>query len=168
MIVAPLLPFLERASQALLRPGGGCYVHQSAEGVAPALKLGNQPFGRYLAVGIGARQPSRTASEQLSGGRCPGNADAACFQAHRIDPLLPPHAEAAGGGHIMAPIPGRIADVLVQPGEAVTRGQPMLVLEAMKMEIPISADETGEIVEVRCARGKAVSAGETLLVLRPL
>jgi urea carboxylase len=38
----------------------------------------------------------------------------------------------------------------------------------MKMEIPIAADETGEIVEVRCARGKAVSAGETLLVLRPL
>ena len=44
MIVAHCCRFWN-ASQALLRPGGGCYVHQSAEGVAPALKLGNQPFG---------------------------------------------------------------------------------------------------------------------------
>jgi biotin carboxyl carrier protein len=35
------------------------------------------------------------------------------------------------------------------------------------MEIPIAADETGEIVEVRCERGRTIYAGETLLVLRP-
>jgi biotin carboxyl carrier protein len=37
----------------------------------------------------------------------------------------------------------------------------------MKMEIPIAADEPGEIVEVRCERGRTILAGETLLVLRP-
>ena len=46
-------------------------------------------------------------------------------------------------------------------------GDDLMIVEAMKMEIPITADEAGEIVEVRCTRGKSVSAGEALLVLRP-
>jgi biotin carboxyl carrier protein len=49
----------------------------------------------------------------------------------------------------------------------VKAGDELLVVEAMKMEIPISADEAGEIVEVRCERGRMICAGETLLVLRP-
>jgi biotin carboxyl carrier protein len=42
------------------------------------------------------------------------------------------------------------------------------VVEAMKMEVPVLADEPAEVVELRCARGRTVSAGETVLVLRPL
>jgi 3-methylcrotonyl-CoA carboxylase alpha subunit len=93
-------------------------------------------------------------------------ADGANHVFHLIDPLLPPHAEAAGGGHIMAPIPGRIAAVLVQPGEAVTRGQPMLVLEAMKMEMTITAPQDGVIGAIRCATGDMVSEGFELVTFR--
>jgi urea carboxylase len=50
----------------------------------------------------------------------------------------------------------------------VSSGDALLVVEAMKMEIPIHADETAEVVELRCARGRTVAAGETLAVLRPL
>ena len=46
-------------------------------------------------------------------------------------------------------------------------GEELIVVEAMKMEIPILADEPGEVVEVRCERGRMIGAGETLLVLRP-
>jgi biotin carboxyl carrier protein len=49
----------------------------------------------------------------------------------------------------------------------VKLGEELIVVEAMKMEIPIVADEAGEIVEVRCERGRMIGAGETLLVIRP-
>jgi urea carboxylase len=69
---------------------------------------------------------------------------------------------------ISSPVAGSVWTVGVEPGARVRAGDELVIVEAMKMEIPIVADETGEILEVRCARGKAVSAGETLLVLRPL
>ena len=69
---------------------------------------------------------------------------------------------------VSSPVAGSVWNISVEPGARVRAGDELVVVEAMKMEIPISADETGEIVEVRCTRGKAVSAGETLLVLRPL
>jgi urea carboxylase len=69
---------------------------------------------------------------------------------------------------VSSPVAGSVWNISIEPGARVRTGDELMVIEAMKMEIPISADETGEIVEVRCARGKAVSAGETLLVLRPL
>jgi urea carboxylase len=74
----------------------------------------------------------------------------------------------AGCVAVSSPVAGSVWNVGVEPGTQVRAGDELIVVEAMKMEIPIAADETGEIVEVRCARGKAVSAGETLLVLRPL
>jgi urea carboxylase len=69
---------------------------------------------------------------------------------------------------VSSPVAGSVWNVSVESGARVRAGDELMVVEAMKMEIPIAADETGEIVEVRCTRGKAVSAGETLLVLRPL
>jgi urea carboxylase len=68
---------------------------------------------------------------------------------------------------VSSPVAGSVWNINVEPGARVRAGDELVVVEAMKMEIPISADEAGEIVEVRCTRGKAVSAGETLLVLRP-
>ena len=69
---------------------------------------------------------------------------------------------------VSSPVAGSVWTVGVEPGARVRAGDELVVVEAMKMEIPIAAEETGEIVEVRCMRGKAVSAGETLLVVRPL
>jgi urea carboxylase len=69
---------------------------------------------------------------------------------------------------VSSPVSGSVWTVGVEPGARVRAGDELMVVEAMKMEIPIAAEETGEIVEVRCMRGKAVSAGETLLVVRPL
>jgi urea carboxylase len=69
---------------------------------------------------------------------------------------------------ISSPVAGSVWTVGVEPGARVRVGDELLVVEAMKMEIPIAAEETGEVVEVRAARGRAVSAGETLLVVRPL
>ncbi|HEY2133010.1 MAG TPA: acetyl/propionyl/methylcrotonyl-CoA carboxylase subunit alpha [Acetobacteraceae bacterium] len=83
-----------------------------------------------------------------------------------IDPLSPPHAEAAGSGRITAPIPGRIASVLVKPGDAVTRGQALLVLEAMKMEMTLTAPQDGIVTTLRCAVGDLVAEGVDLAILQ--
>jgi urea carboxylase len=74
----------------------------------------------------------------------------------------------AGCVAVSSPVTGSVWQISVDSGKRVNVGDELIVVEAMKMEIPIAADEAGEIVEVRCERGRTVVAGETLVVLRPL
>jgi len=84
----------------------------------------------------------------------------------------PPPAEASevpeGCIAVDSPVTGSVWQVSVSPGARVATGDTLVVVEAMKMEVPILAEHAAEVVEVRCARGRTVSAGETVLVLRPL
>jgi 3-methylcrotonyl-CoA carboxylase alpha subunit len=73
------------------------------------------------------------------------------------------HAEA---GRLTAPMPGRVTAYLVQPGEAVKTGQPLAVLEAMKMEHTIVAPREGTVGELLFAPGDQVSEGGELLTLK--
>ncbi|MGB9752081.1 MAG: acetyl-CoA carboxylase biotin carboxyl carrier protein subunit [Roseiflexus castenholzii] len=66
---------------------------------------------------------------------------------------------ASGDGRIKAPIPGLITRVLVSPGEAVELGQPLLVLEAMKMENEIRAPRAGRVTQIHVAPGQSVTLG---------
>jgi urea carboxylase len=68
---------------------------------------------------------------------------------------------------IASPVTGSVWKQSIAVGQKIAAGEELLVVEAMKMEIPIVADQSGEIVEIRCAPGRAVSAGEALLVIRP-
>ena len=56
--------------------------------------------------------------------------------------------------------------VAVEPGQRVEAGQKMLVLEAMKMEVPIVAPSEGVVELVHCAKGGMVTAGQNLATLR--
>ena len=80
-----------------------------------------------------------------------------------IDPLAPPGTESVGGGRVMAPIPGRVASVLVQPGDAVVRGQVLVVVEAMKMELTLTAPDDGTVCAVHCTVGDMVEEGRDLV-----
>jgi urea carboxylase len=80
-----------------------------------------------------------------------------------------PRVEAAladGSIGVAAPVSGSVWLLPVAPGQRVKEGDELLVIEAMKMEIPVYAEQAGEIVEIRCARGKAVAAGDVLIVIR--
>jgi 3-methylcrotonyl-CoA carboxylase alpha subunit len=72
------------------------------------------------------------------------------------------HAENAGG-RLTAPMPGRILAVLVEPGARVRRGEPLLVLEAMKMEHTIGAPADGMVKEVHFKAGQQVEEGARLM-----
>ncbi len=62
-------------------------------------------------------------------------------------------------------IPGNIWKILVAPGREVKEGDPLVILESMKMEVTIGASRAGKVREVRCVEGRPVNAGETLVVL---
>ena len=74
-------------------------------------------------------------------------------------------ADAPAGGSLAAPMPGRVARVLARPGAKVARGDPLVILEAMKMEHTISAPADGVVKEIHFAEGEQVLEGAQLLTL---
>ncbi|MFT3907717.1 MAG: urea carboxylase [Steroidobacteraceae bacterium] len=68
---------------------------------------------------------------------------------------------------VSAPLTGSLWQVRVQPGQSVRAGDELMVLEAMKMEFVVRAEEAGVVEKLCVSSGRAVTAGETLLVFRP-
>ena len=66
-------------------------------------------------------------------------------------------------GTLAAPMPGKVLQVLVQPGAAVAKGAPLVILEAMKMEHTIAAPHDGRVAEIHFRAGEQVNEGEELL-----
>ncbi|HVE47511.1 MAG TPA: biotin carboxylase N-terminal domain-containing protein [Acidimicrobiales bacterium] len=73
--------------------------------------------------------------------------------------------QARGPGTIAAPMQGTVASVLVEVGQQVEAGEPLLVLEAMKMENQIRAESGGEVKEIRVEPGTTVGMGDILAVI---
>ena len=69
----------------------------------------------------------------------------------------------AGGGKILAPLPGEVLSVEVAPGDAVRAGDTLLVIEAMKMENVISADSDCTVQAVHVRKGDKVEASQLLM-----
>jgi biotin carboxyl carrier protein len=67
-----------------------------------------------------------------------------------------------GDGRIKAPIPGQVTQVIVSIGDEVELGEPLLVLEAMKMENEIRAPRTGRVKALNVLAGQRVALNEVL------
>lgn len=81
----------------------------------------------------------------------------------RLDPLAPPPPAANLERSLVAPLPARVTRIFVKGGERLMKGAPILVLEAMKMEIPMNAPHSGVIEAVLCNEGQSVQEGERLV-----
>ena len=68
-----------------------------------------------------------------------------------------------GEDSLVASMPGQITQVLVNAGDRVQRGQPLMVLEAMKMEIKITAPRDGRVAKVLVGQGQVVDRGQGLI-----
>jgi acetyl-CoA carboxylase biotin carboxyl carrier protein len=66
---------------------------------------------------------------------------------------------------ITAPMGGKVINVKVKVGDQVSDNDEVIILEAMKMELPIVATASGTVKEIKCKKGDAVEAEDTLIVL---
>ncbi len=66
---------------------------------------------------------------------------------------------------IKAQITGVVFQVVARPGDTVKAGDPILVLESMKMEIPVEAPRAGTVVKIRVKEGETVQEGETVALM---
>ncbi|MBX3612456.1 MAG: acetyl/propionyl/methylcrotonyl-CoA carboxylase subunit alpha [Burkholderiaceae bacterium] len=82
-------------------------------------------------------------------------------------PLAHVGEEESDDARLTAPMPGKVIALMVQAGAKVTRGQPLLVMEAMKMEHTISAPADGEVAAIRHAVGDQVAEGAQLIEFVP-
>lgn len=85
----------------------------------------------------------------------------------RLEPPIPRGARPlTADGSLIAVMPGKVLDVLVQPGQRVGAGAPLVILEAMKMELRLTAPGDGEVVAVFVRAGDVVNPGQKLVELR--
>ena len=92
----------------------------------------------------------------------PASAPAAPVQAA---PAAPAASGTAGAISVNAPMPGTINAIKVKVGDSVTKGQVLVVLEAMKMENEIMADSDGTVASVAVSQGQTVNTGDVLVTL---
>jgi 3-methylcrotonyl-CoA carboxylase alpha subunit len=86
---------------------------------------------------------------------------------HRPDPLDGGAEEAAGGDRLIAPMPGLIKIVRVREGDVVVKGQALIVMEAMKMELTLAAMRDGVVESLNVGEGDQTSESAILLSLHP-
>jgi 3-methylcrotonyl-CoA carboxylase alpha subunit len=82
---------------------------------------------------------------------------------HLIDPLRHAAASGAGEDRLVAPIPARVTHVLVRADDEVAKGTPLIVLEAMKMEITLTAPRDGRVEVIHYVTGDMVEEGAELI-----
>lgn len=66
---------------------------------------------------------------------------------------------------INAPMGGKVIDVKVSVGDTVNENDEVVIIEAMKMELPVVAGSSGTVKEIKCKKGDAVEADAVLVVL---
>jgi biotin carboxyl carrier protein len=138
-----------------------------AEVVADIARL---PDGRTSVILPSGRQLAGRTSFR-SGGRAEPWVGARRLAIRLSDPLRELAGEDSGvsgaAAEVRALIPGRVVDIRVCPGDLVSPGTTLIVLEAMKMQNEIQAESHARVVAVECVAGQAVDAGAILVRLEP-
>ncbi|HEX3605248.1 MAG TPA: biotin carboxylase N-terminal domain-containing protein [Candidatus Dormibacteraeota bacterium] len=142
-------------------------------GDAPEVTVDGEPLGGVRVRAVSAE----SADLQVDGVRRRVRVHAAGTDVHVDSALgstllreverLPDPGEAVRAGSLRAPMPGSVVRVLVEAGDNVSAGQPLVVLEAMKMEHTVQAPQDGRVREVNVAVGVQVESGAVLAVVDP-
>jgi len=85
----------------------------------------------------------------------------------RIEDIQPKHSRSGdGSGEIHASMPGRITSILVKPGEEVSVGSPLVILEAMKMQNEVVSHKSGRVASIKVREGDTVRKDDLLVQVR--
>ncbi|MDR1739668.1 MAG: biotin/lipoyl-binding protein [Bacteroidales bacterium] len=79
--------------------------------------------------------------------------------------IKPATGNPSGGSEIKSPLPGTVISILVKEGDTIKAGDKVMVLEAMKMENNIDAEQGGVVKSIKVSQGDAVMEGDTLMVI---
>lgn len=122
-----------------------------------------QAGGRQLEVTLASN--SRPSEAWVAGSRA--RLEVLTEQEARLAAALGKSSSDSGSGSLSAPMPGRVVKVLVREGEAIERGAPAIIVEAMKMENELHAPASGVVQRVAVGEGETVDAGQILCEIAP-
>ena len=92
----------------------------------------------------------------------PFDVDISRMESTRFRPDLP---DREVSGEVRANLPGQIVDLFVKPGQAIKAGQPLAILDAMKMENELLAPKDGTVKSVEARKGQILAKGDLILVI---
>lgn len=133
------------------------------------LKLKRLPGQNTIVVELGDKPVSVTLVE-ANPQQVQMAIDSERFSYRRMAALAAPSAPRAAAATlqkdtVVAPMPGKVITALVKIGEKVSAGDPLIVLESMKMEVAVRADRDAEVKEILVKEGAAVKRGQGLVKL---
>jgi acetyl-CoA/propionyl-CoA carboxylase biotin carboxyl carrier protein len=152
------------AARAELRPGPG--THGGTDGGTGTGTAGGTDGGTDLVVGYDGRT-TRFAFAADGPATWLARDGAAWVVSDAPPAALRGGRAGSADGVVRSPMPGTVLAVHVAAGQAVTAGQPVLVVEAMKMEHTVTAPATGTVAELTAKPGQQVRMDETLAVIQP-
>lgn len=155
------------AVQAWLRYAPGSTPTLEVGEVAGPLAFAEAPGGEGAGVAIDLQFAGRRtrATVHVLGDAVHVFTPAGATRIDTVDPLAHAGDTQAEGGRLTAPMPGKVVSFAVRAGDSVARGQPLAVMEAMKMEHTIAAPADGVVQELLYAPGDQVTEGAELLRL---
>jgi len=103
--------------------------------------------------------------EETGSVSAPAAAPKAAPKAAPVAPKAAAPAAGAGSVKITASVPGKVVKLVASAGQAVKAGDNVIILESMKMEIPVVAPQDGTIASIDVAEGAAVENGDTLATM---
>lgn len=107
------------------------------------------------------RSPSGSREVLINGRRIP----VTIYDPKRVRAGAGSAAGAGGRATLIAPMPGKIVRILLQPGDEVAAHQGVLIVEAMKMQNEVQSPKDGKVAEIKVTEGQTVNAGETLAII---
>ena len=137
------------------------YGMDAGDEIAIELETGRSMIVRFLALGDVDKNGQRTVFFELNGQprsvRIKDEASGIAKPANRT-------AEAMNPAHVGAPMPGIVSRISAAKGQNVKKGEPLLAIEAMKMETAVTAERNGIVAEIVVAVGTQVNAKDLLIV----
>lgn len=154
------------ATLAYLHDGGlQLTVGEGADATSGLLTFARAAHGSGWALDLSFAGERTRATVYMQGERAHVFLPRGATQIVEIDLLAHAGDTAAEGGRLTAPMPGKVVSFAVKAGDAVKKGQPLAVMEAMKMEHTIAAPADGTVAELLYAPGDQVAEGAELLKL---
>lgn len=153
-------------SECWLAHDGSRFVLTTPDGAVPCqLDPTGLPGGHILRAGGRAHELRLAVGPEATFVHISGRT----YEVGRVDPAerLAGSDAGASGDRLVAPMPGVVVTVAVRPGDTVAEGQPLLVIESMKLETTLTAPRDGVIAEMPFAEGDSFGLKDVLAQLAP-